>query len=225
MKILIKAFLRHCIVYPFILLNYRLTICGLDETLGKTDSAIVVVNHTSFMDAPLLVSIVWPIQLRGVVWYEEYARPYFRPFFKLFDAFSVGSSNKLPKRVRLRCKEKSMQLMIEALASGQHVALSPEGGINDGTGVKIAPHFSGLHDLIRAHPTKPLVLVTMEGLQCSVFGRAKNKCFHWKRLPVTVTFQTIENVSLEGGPAGLNRRVEQFYNDGIPLTTVGKQSV
>src|SRR3989338_7033016 len=217
-KKLIKAFLRNFLVHPFILCNYRLTICGLSETLGSVDSAIVVINHVSLMDAPLLVSAVWPIQVCGAVWYEEYAHPLQYPFFKLFDAISVGSPKHLSKEKLMERKEKALHLLVDVLAGGAHVAISPEGGIGDGAGVKITPHFSGLHDLILAQPAKPVVLVTIRGLERSRFGRSKQRPPSlWKRLPITVTFQRVDHVSLEGGPAGLHRRLEQYFNQGISL--------
>lgn len=225
MKYLIKAFLRNCLVHPFILCNYRLTIRGLTETLGGVESAIVVINHVSFMDGPFLASIIWPIQIHGAVWHEEYAHPLQYPFLKLFDAISVGSPKHLPKEKRLERKEKALQLLVDALTGGAHVAISPEGGIGDGKAVKIAPHFSGLHDLIWAQPTKPVVLVTIRGLERSRFGKIKPSASLWKRLPVMVTFERVDRVSLEGGPAGLNLRLEQYFNEDIPLARSVRKAI
>lgn len=216
---LLRAFVRYCLVHPLILINYRVTINGAKDAESCTNGAIIAATHASFMDGPFLTSVAWVLaRIRSVVWHAEYSHPFQYPIMKLFGAISVGSPKHLPKEERLRRKEKAKEIMDKVLDAGRSLLIFPEGGIGDGDSVTIAPHLSGLHDLILAHPDKPLLLLRLDGFQYSIFG--KRPLYRWfTRLPISITIERFDNVSLEGGPAGLNARLERYFNDHIPLAT------
>ena len=83
----------------------------------------------------------------------------------------------------------------------------------------IEPRLSGVHDLIEEHPEKPVLLVKIEGLECTLFGKKRPRASLLQRLPVEITIKRVNNVSLEGGPAGFNGRLENYFNHGTPVAT------
>jgi hypothetical protein len=94
-----------------------------------------------------------------------------------------------------------------------HLLLFCEGRIGGGSQVAIEPRLSGVHDLIAEHPEKPVLLVRIEGLE----PRAPLL----QRLPVKVTIKRVNDMSVEGGPAGLIGRLENYFNHGTSPRRVG----
>ena len=107
--------------------------------------------------------------------------------------------------------------MNKVLAAGHHLLLFCEGRIGDGNGVVIPSHLSGVHDLIKEHPDKPVLLVKMEGLERSLFGKKRPRAPLLQRIPITITLKRVDNISLEGGPPALNAKLERYFNQGIQL--------
>jgi hypothetical protein len=122
---------------------------------------------------------------------------------------------------RQRRKAASLEIMGKVLGAGHHLLLFCEGAIGDGRRVTIPSHLSGVHDLIRDWPGKPVLLVRLEGLERSLFGRMRPRAplLPLQRLPVKITLKRVDSVSLEGGPPGLNARLEAYFNEGTPLAT------
>lgn len=215
---LLRALLRYGIFHPLLRLMYKVEVEGKDEARSCTRGAIVVPNHVSFLDGPFLMSIAWPLaRIRFVVWHEEYARWFQWPLMKLFGAISGGSPKELPPEERARRKVKTLEIMSRVLKANHALGIFPEGGVGDGVRVAIKPHLSGLYDLIRRNPDKPILLVRIDGLQYSRAGKCRPKCPPWKRLLVKITIRRFDHVSLEGGCAGLNKRIEEYFNFGRPI--------
>lgn len=233
---LARSVVRNAIAKPLFTLGYKVEIVGAEEALSCTDGALVVSNHVSFMDGPFLVSEAWPYaRIRVTAWHAEYTDWKQWWIMKLFSAISLGSPRNPPKdwqrdapdrdeqwaAERQRRKERSVEIMGKVLGADRHLLLFCEGAIGDGGPVAIPPHLSGVHDLIALRPDKPVLLVRIEGLQWSLFGKARPRppIFRWQRLPVKIILKRVDNVSLEGGPPGLNARLEAYYNEGTPLAT------
>ncbi len=219
--VLIRMLLRYLFLHPLIRLHYKVAIEGGDQALStKKVGAIVVCNHISRLDGPLVVSEAWPYsRIRPTVWHAEYNRWFQWPFMKLFGAICMGSPRHLPQEERERKKAKAITKMEEALKLNRHLLIFAEGSIGDGSRVTIKPHLSGVYSQIEAHPEKPVLLVELKGLEYSLFGKRGSWRNLFKRLPVKITITRVHNVSLLGGPEGLNSRIENFYNYGIPLAT------
>jgi len=90
--------------------------------------------------------------------------------------------------------------------------------------VTVKPQLTGVHDLIRDNQEKPVLMVTIRGLEYSAFGRALGKLPWYKRilrrLPVHIHLDRFDGVLLSGGPSALNKRIESYFNEGTPLATV-----
>jgi 1-acyl-sn-glycerol-3-phosphate acyltransferase len=229
-----RAIVRNVVATPLLALNYKVEIVGGEEALGCTEGSLVVSNHVSFLDGPFLMSEAWPYaRIRVTAWHAEYSDWKQWWLMKLFGAISLGSPRNPPANwmrdaanrdalwaeERQRRKVTSQEIMSKVLNAGHHLLLFCEGGIGDGRTVTIPGHLSGVHDLIAERPSQPVLLVRIEGLERSLFGKRRPRAPLLSRLPVRITLTRVDNVSLEGGPAGLNARLEAYYNSGTPLLT------
>jgi 1-acyl-sn-glycerol-3-phosphate acyltransferase len=229
-----RSFVRNVIANPLLALNYKVEIVGGEEALSCAEGSLVVANHVSRLDGPFLMSSAWPYaRIRVTAWHAEYSDWKQWWLMQLFSVICLGSPRNPPARwkrgdpnrlelwaeERSRRKARSQEIMNKVLAADHHLLLFCEGGIGDGGPVAIPPHLSGVHDLIAEHPDKPVLLVRIEGLERSLFGKARPRPPLLQRLPVKITLKRVDNVSLDGGPAGLNARLESYYNHGTPLAT------
>lgn len=219
-----RSFLRNFVVNPLFRMNYRVTIIGDKHALGCTDGAIVISNHVSRMDGPFLMNEAWPFARIWVTsWWREYEKARFLMW--LFAVIPLGSSRDLPSEERARLRDRAMGIMNRVLRARRHLLIFAEGGIGDGKTVKVDPKLTGVHDLIRDNPGKPVLMVRISGLEKSMFGKQtlpwyKRIC----RLPITITLERFDNVALYGGPSGLNQRIQDYYNYNMPLATVPRGS-
>jgi 1-acyl-sn-glycerol-3-phosphate acyltransferase len=231
-----RAAVANVIARPFITANYAVEIIGTEDALCCTDGSLVVSDHVSFLDGPFLMSVAWPYaRIRPTAWHAEYNDPAQWWLMKLFSVVCLGSPRQPPKNwqreapdrealwvdERAHRKAQSQETMNKILAAGRHLLVFCEGSIGDGSGVQIPSHLSGVHDLIKEHPDKPVLLVKIEGLERSRFGKKRPAAPLLQRLPVRVTIQRANNVSLDGGAAGLNTRLEAYFNLGVPLAANG----
>ena len=231
---LARAFIAGVVARPLIAANYKVDIVGGDDALSCTDGALVVANHVSFLDGPFLMSAAWPYaRIRATAWHAEYNDWKQWWIMKLFGVICLGSSRHAPKgwranepareqlwlEERARRKAQSQEIMSKVLQAGHHLLVFCEGSIGDGGGVTIPSHLSGVHDLIGQHPDKPVLLVKIDGLERSRLGKKRPAAPLLRRLPVRLTLERVDRVSLEGGPPGLNARLEGYFNRGTPVTT------
>ncbi len=229
-----RAAVANIVARPLIAANYKVEIVGADDALSCTDGALVVANHVSVLDGPFLMSAAWPYaRIRATAWHAEYNDWKQWWIMKLFGVICLGSPRQPPKawhaadptreqlwvEERARRKTRSQTVMSKVLHAGRHLLVFCEGSIGDGSGVTIPSHLSGVHDLIRDHPGMPVLLVKIEGLERSRLGRKRPPAPLLPRLPVRLTLKRVDAVSLDGGPAGLNTRLEDYFNRGTPLAT------
>jgi 1-acyl-sn-glycerol-3-phosphate acyltransferase len=231
---LARSGLRNVIAQPLFVLNYKVETLGSEEALTCTSGSIVVANHVSFLDGPFLMNNAWPhARIRATAWHAEYTDWKQWWLMKLFGVICLGSPRQPPRRwkrsdpnrqalwaeERKRRTAKAWSIMNKVLAANHHLLLFCEGRIGNGNQVAIEPRLSGVHDLIEQHPDKPVLLVKLEGLERSLFGKKRPRASLLRRLPVKVTIKRVDSVSLEGGPAGLNGRLENYFNHGTPVAT------
>lgn len=210
MGALARSWIRHWIVHPFFALRYKVVVHGMEDGLSIKDGAVVVSNHVSRLDAPFLMDCAWRFaRLRPTAWWAEYDHPLQKWAMVLFGTVRLGNPKSLPEEERRAATVQTKETLSKLLRAGWGVLLFCEGGIGDGNKVHIPSHFSGVHDLLAAHPDKPLLLVRIVGL-----GNSR-RCGGWLRKTVHLYLTRIDAPSLEGGPAGLNARLSDFYNCGI----------
>ncbi len=223
MKILVRvvdwtfgAILRWCIyqlVRPYVWYKHPVTIVGGDAALSvKESGAIALAEHHSMMDGPLLTAIAWPYaRIRPTAKYAQYMKWYFRWAMVLFSVIRLNPPKHWPKERREAEKLRGIDTMSKVIANGWVLLLFPAGIIRTGEKTVIDPWLTGAYTMIERHPDKPVLLLRHRGLHAS-----EDKGF-FKRCPVHIEITRIDNVSLKGGPAEFNKRLELFFNAGIPL--------
>jgi 1-acyl-sn-glycerol-3-phosphate acyltransferase len=95
------------------------------ENIPKQGAYLVVFNHVSLYDAPLLVSI-WPRALEVLGAQEIWSRPGQNILVKLYGAIPV---------LRGEVDRESVNSILTALRSGRPVMMAPEGGRSHGRGM------------------------------------------------------------------------------------------
>ncbi len=88
--------------------------------LPKDSGAVVMANHSSGLDAMLLIATS-PRPLRFLISHEQYERFGLRWFFHLIGCISVNLKHK---------PERSLKPALQALQNGEVIALFPQGGFS-----------------------------------------------------------------------------------------------
>ena len=58
---LYRSFLRNFVFHPYFTLRYKVTVVGEDIAMRYTEGgALILPNHNSEDDGPLLLSLAWP---------------------------------------------------------------------------------------------------------------------------------------------------------------------
>jgi len=99
------------------------TICKIDcrefvEALSNNSPMIVAMNHTNFLEVPILVTHSYPIYLTGLAKSETWKNPVFAFIFNTYKAIPLD---------RRGAFKGAFQKVREALDSGFFVVIAPEG--------------------------------------------------------------------------------------------------
>jgi 1-acyl-sn-glycerol-3-phosphate acyltransferase len=198
---------------PFVQLKYPVTIDGGDAALSCRESGgIILSEHKSMMDGVLLMVMAWAhARIRPTAKYDQYMRLEFWLIMITFGVIRLGSPKKWPSEKREAEKRRGLETMSKVLANGWLLLLFPAGIIRKGDKEVIDARFTAAYTQIKEHPDKPVLLLQHRGLHAS-----ESRGF-FRQSPVHITLTRVDNVSLEGGPEGLNKRLELFFNEGVPL--------
>ncbi|RYE29425.1 MAG: MFS transporter, partial [Hyphomicrobiales bacterium] len=135
---------------------YRVEVTGRENIAKAGDNAIIALNHVSFLDAALALSIldkepVFAID-HGIA-----QRWWVKPFLKLTRAMPLDPSRPLATRS-----------LINAVKSGESLVIFPEGRLTvTGSLMKV---YDGV-GMIAERSGVPIVPVRIEGLEATVFSR------------------------------------------------------
>ncbi len=163
-KSLLRWLLRAC---------YNVEIKGLEHFDQLGSRAIIVANHTSFLDAVLLAAFL-PDNLTFAVNTRIANRWYFRPFMKMTKTFPMDPTNPM-----------SLKSLIRYLEKGQKVVIFPEGRITvTGALMKI---YDG-SGLVADKTNATVVPIRIDGAQYTPFSRLKGRVrLRWfPRIKLTV---------------------------------------
>ena len=141
-------------------LFYRVDITGLEHYRAVGDRALIVVNHTSYVDAPLLVSFLPDLPSFAInahvaeTWWV-------RPWLRMVEVFRVDTTSPL-----------STKAMIHFIRQGRKLVIFPEGRLTQtGSLMKI---YEG-PGVVADHADAPILPVRIDGLQFSRFSRLQGK--------------------------------------------------
>ena len=100
---------------------FRTTVRGLDR-LPRTDGLLVLCNHISFVDPPLLIAVV-PRPVEFMTMAEMFRRPWLAKLLRIVGCFPVDRS---------RADSSSAREAVRRLRAGRCVVIFPEAGIRLG---------------------------------------------------------------------------------------------
>ena len=122
---LLSWLLAHCI--------YRIKKEDLNK-IPETGAALLVCNHVSFFDPPILLGIL-PRPARFVMWYSFYELPIIGRLFQWLKSIPIGNRRERPELVK-----QAFDTIAEELEAGRLVVVFPEGSITrDGEVSKFQP--------------------------------------------------------------------------------------
>ena len=166
-------------------LMYRVRVEGL-ENVPKEGGALLVSNHVSWADGPLL-ALSLTRDIRMVVYAEYFEKPWLRWFGNLAEVIPIQPGK--------RQVVESIRAARTALRDDELVGIFPEGGITR-TG-ELQPFQAGFLAILK-DTGKPVVPIHIEGMWGSIFSFERGKFFwKWPRrwpYPLTIRFgRPIEN--------------------------------
>jgi acyl-[acyl-carrier-protein]-phospholipid O-acyltransferase/long-chain-fatty-acid--[acyl-carrier-protein] ligase len=160
---------------------YRIRVEGRDN-IPESGGALFVCNHTSFVDALLLIAST-DRSVRFLMFKGIYDLPYVRPFAKMIRAIPISSEQR-PREMLQSLRDAS-----EAIKKGEVVCIFAEGQI---TRIgQLLPFRRGMERIMKGVDA-PIVPVSLDGVWGSIFSFEGGK-FVWKwprsiPYPVTVSF-------------------------------------
>ena len=179
------------VVASLLRLTYRVEIHGLDNYKAAGERALVVPNHTSFLDAAILGALLPGRPLFAVNTFIA-KRFWVRPFLRLVNAFPVDPTNPL-----------AMKALVRAVASGNKCVIFPEGRITvTGALMKI---YEG-PGMVADRADAPLVPVRIDGAQYSPLSRLKGKVRLRLFPKITVSILPPRRIAVDPGLKGRARR-------------------
>ena len=139
---------------------YRVKHVNLD-VIPKEGPAVIVCNHVSFADAPLIAGAV-PRPIRFVMDHKIFATPVLGSFFRMSKTIPIA-----PKGVNEEIYTRAFETISEALQNGELVAIFPEGKLTRSGEMNT---FKQGIDHILARDPVPVVTLGLKGLWGSVFS-------------------------------------------------------
>lgn len=154
-----EASLKH-LLKVVLRVAYRVDVTGASNMPAAGERAVVVVNHTSFLDAAVLAAFL-PGRPTFAVATKIAERWWMKPLMRLFDAFPVDPTNPM-----------SAKAMVRAVKEGRTLVIFPEGRITvTGALMKV---FDG-PGMVADKSDAPIVPVRIDGAQYTPFSRLRGK--------------------------------------------------
>ena len=172
-------------------LMYRVEIKGEENIAKAGDKAVIVANHVSYLDGPILASF-WPGSPSFAINTQIADKWWARIAFPFFDFLPLDPSNPM-----------AIKTLIRTVESGQHIVIFPEGRITvTGALMKV---YEGPGS-IALHADAPILPVRIDGAQYSKFSklgsRVKTKWFP----KVTITIMPPQKLEAPEGLTSARRR-------------------
>lgn len=142
-------------------LIYKLQVHG-QENIPEEGGALLVCNHISYMDPPILGGAV-PRPVVFVMYHRIYKNPVLGWMFRSARAIPIAPSSEDPELL-----ERAFEQVDKALGEGEIVSIFPEGRLTpDGT---IQPFRPGVDRILAKRPV-PVIPVAIHGLWGSLFSK------------------------------------------------------
>lgn len=196
-------------------LFYNVSASG-KHILQAQEGTLILATHVSRHDGPLIATTLYSTtRVRPTVHYDEYHN--WAQWFPMYVAGAVpmSSPKSWPKERRAARKTETLKRIHTHLSNGNSILLFPAGQVRRQPEEIVAPHLSGVHEILRAEPDTPVMLLRLDGL--GQFQRESHDLF-WSflgrikgRRHVSLDLQPIElDASLE--LAEFNAQLERLLN-------------
>ncbi len=213
---LLPGYLMKAILQGAFKLLYRVEVRGMENMPSAGTPAVIVANHVSLLDPPLLAAFLpgkpmFAVNTHVANWW------WVKPFLSLVNAFPLDPLNPL-----------SMKALIKEVKNDKNVVIFPEGRLTEtGTLMKI---YEG-PGLIADKSDAVIVPVHLDGVQFSSFARLKGK-FPVRLFPkITITILPPRKIDVAESIQGQTRRrlirqqLHQIMEDMVLLATDRHSSV
>lgn len=183
---------------------YRIRVFGR-ENIPASGPALLVANHTSFVDA-LLIQAATERKIRFVVWEGLYRQPLLRFFLKNLQCIPV-SSEQSPRELLRGLKQAA-----GVLKDGELLCIFAEGQITR-TGLLLA--FNRGYSVILKEAPAPVVPVFLDGVWGSIFSFERGR-FFWKwprHIPYPVRMMIGKPLPPSVSPIELHQAIEGLSAD------------
>lgn len=172
---------------------YRVDVSGATNMPAAGERAVVVVNHTSFLDAAVLAAFL-PGKPTFAVATKIAEAWWMKPLMRLFDAFPVDPTNPM-----------SAKAMVRAVKEDRTLVIFPEGRITvTGALMKV---FDG-PGMVADKADAPIVPVRIDGAQYTPFSRLRGKVRQRMFPKVSLTVLPPVRFDLPEGMTARQRRAE-----------------
>ncbi|MFG5383733.1 lysophospholipid acyltransferase family protein [Yoonia sp. R2-816] len=216
----VGKWLRHfffVLVRTYYALFYNVS-CANKHLLQDQHGTLILATHVSRHDGPLISALLYStMRIRPTVHYHEYYN--WVQWFPMMvaGAIPMSSPKSWPEEKRKARKTQTLQAIRDSLARGDSLLLFPAGRVRRQEREIVEPYLSGVHDIIRAQPNTPLMLLKIDGL--GQFQYAKHDLF-WSFLGITkgrrhvsVTITPIEKLDTSMEREAFNAHLETLLND------------
>jgi acyl-[acyl-carrier-protein]-phospholipid O-acyltransferase/long-chain-fatty-acid--[acyl-carrier-protein] ligase len=172
-------------------LIYRVEVIGIENFYKAGDKVLIIANHASFLDPPLLGAFL-PKQLVFAIDTYQAKSWWIRPFLSYFRAFPIDPTNPMATKT-----------LIEKLKNNEPVVIFPEGRITvTGSLMKI---YEG-PGLVADKAGAKLLPIRIDGVQYSTFSRLKGKMKLRLFPKITITIMEPRNLDVPKNLLGRARR-------------------
>ena len=163
----VGRWLRHflfVLIRSYYALFYNVS-CSGKHLLQGQQGTLILATHVSRHDGPLIAAILYSTKrIRPTVHYDEYHNPaQFLPMF-IASAIPMSSPKSWPEEKRKARKAVVLEIVHKVLAKGNSVLLFPAGKVRREEQERVPAYLSGVHDILRAEPDTPVMLLRIDGL-------------------------------------------------------------
>lgn len=185
-KALIKSILRGCLQFM-----YRVEVEGLENYDHAGKRAVIIANHTSFIDVVLLAAFL-PDDLTFAVNTGISQQWWLKPFLKLVNCFPIDPTNPM-----------AIKSLIDHVKQDHRILIFPEGRLTvTGTLMKI---YEG-PGLIADKSKAPLLPIRIDGAQYTPFSRLRGKVRINLFSKIKLTILPPQHINIPDSVAGRDRR-------------------
>ncbi len=173
-------------------LTYRVEVVGLENVAAAGDRVIIVPNHVSFLDAPLVAAFLpgWPV---FAIDPAQMQRWWVRPLLAAVDVYPVDPTRPM-----------ATKSLIKSIRNGSHCVIFPEGRLNV-TGGALMKIYDG--PALIADKAGAMVLpVRLDGVEFTPFSRLAGRLRRRWFPKVTITILPPRRLEIGSELRGRTRR-------------------